>query len=86
MVIANAFASHVLIRACYECVEQTMHNDQPIQWYLPDTTLQLIKHVSKLCGSYTGIQVCAKRKRGMCCVQENPKRSRRRNDEDEMGL
>jgi hypothetical protein len=43
VVVTNAFASHVLIRVCYECVQQMMHNDQPIQQYRPDTSLQLIK-------------------------------------------
>jgi hypothetical protein len=78
-VITNAFASHVLIRVCYECVWQMMHNDQPIQKYLPDTTLQSIKHVSKLRKLYWYTGMC-KEAEG-CVVSEKPQRGRRRNDE-----
>jgi len=50
VVIANAFTSNVLIRLCHECVGPMMHNDQQPNLGVPlDTSLQLIKHVSKFC-------------------------------------
>jgi hypothetical protein len=79
VVIDNAFASNVLIRLCHECVGPMMHNDQQPNSGVPlDTTLQLIKHVSKFCQVMLVYRYVQGKER-MCCdmLHEIPTKVRR---------
>jgi len=72
--IANAFASNVLNRLCHACVGPMMHNDQqPNSGVSLDTTLQMIKHVSKFCQVML-VYRYVHRKERMCCdmLRETP--------------